>query len=232
MRWVDLAVIRSTKDGFLVLLDEEGEFETVLGQLRGKLTSAGDFFRGAAMVVDVGQRPLTAEHQEALRQLLEAEHGISLRELVTDSPERRRSQEDPRAQARPAPPEGEAQQPRTAQRPQQMEDSVLIVNRTLRSGQRVYHDGTVLIIGDVNPGAEVVAAGDIVVMGAFRGVAHAGAHGAAHSIVAAVCLAPTQLRIAGCIGRAPDEGPEPRVQPEMALIRDGMVVIEPYPGRL
>lgn len=104
----------------------------------------------------------------------------------------------------------------------------LLVRRNLRSGQQLRHYGHVVIIGDVNAGAEVIATGDIIVVGALRGLAHAGAVGNEDSIVAAYYLRPTQLRVANYIGRAPDQ-PDPNYQgPEVARVRGGRLVVEPY----
>ncbi|MHB8758049.1 MAG: septum site-determining protein MinC, partial [Bacillota bacterium] len=110
------------------------------------------------------------------------------------------------------------------------DDEALILRRTLRSGQVVHYPGHVSILGDVNPGGEVIAGGDIIVLGILRGVAHAGAGGNDQAVVAAFRLRPTQLRIGNHIARAPDEetgGPE---APEIAKVRNGVVVIEPYHG--
>ncbi|MCY0879084.1 MAG: septum site-determining protein MinC [Firmicutes bacterium] len=103
----------------------------------------------------------------------------------------------------------------------------LLVRRTLRSGQRIRFYGNVVVLGDVNPGAEITAGGDIIVMGWLRGVAHAGAGGNNQAVVSAFRLNPIQLRIGEYIGRAADEG-EPTVPdvPEIAEVRDGRVVID------
>ncbi|MDA8192978.1 MAG: septum site-determining protein MinC [Thermaerobacter sp.] len=103
----------------------------------------------------------------------------------------------------------------------------LLIRRTLRSGQRVRFGGNVVVLGDVNPGAEISARGDIVVMGWLRGVAHAGADGDEQAVVCAFRINPTQLRIAQFIGRAPDltESALPDT-PEVAEIRDGRLVID------
>jgi septum site-determining protein MinC len=104
----------------------------------------------------------------------------------------------------------------------------LLVQRSLRAGQSIQHAGSVVIMGDVNPGAEVIAGGNIVVMGSFRGVAHAGARGDELATITAFRLQPTQLRIAGHITRPPDgEQIAPEV-PEIARVREGIVVIERY----
>ncbi len=102
------------------------------------------------------------------------------------------------------------------------------VNGTLRSGQVVEYDGNIVIVGDVNPGALIVANGNIIVLGTLRGVAHAGMNGNLNSIVASYNLQPTQLRIGDKISRSPDEYLETYRVPEIARIKEGEVVIEPY----
>jgi septum site-determining protein MinC len=97
---------------------------------------------------------------------------------------------------------------------------------TLRGGQALHNLGNLVVIGDVNPGAELVASGDIVVFGALRGVAHAGAQGDRASRVIALELAPTQLRIATLIATS-DAGTKPR-GPEHASIVDERIVVVPF----
>ncbi|MBC9783903.1 septum site-determining protein MinC [Heliobacterium chlorum] len=108
------------------------------------------------------------------------------------------------------------------------DEQTLLIQRTLRSGQTVRYPGNVVILGDVNPGAEVIAGGNIIVMGVFRGVAHAGALGSLDAVVTAYRLRPTQLRIANHITRPPDEDDDGPDHPEIGRIRDGMVTIERY----
>lgn len=78
--------------------------------------------------------------------------------------------------------------------------STLYHRGTLRGGQALHNMGNIVLIGDLNPGAELIASGDIVVVGALRGTAHAGAQGDRSARVIAIEFAPTQLRIATCIG--------------------------------
>ena len=74
-----------------------------------------------------------------------------------------------------------------------------IFRGTLRSGQVFRHAGTIMLIGDVNPGAEVISGGDIFVWGRLRGIVHAGAMGNERAVVCAIDFEPIQLRIAGYI---------------------------------
>jgi septum site-determining protein MinC len=104
--------------------------------------------------------------------------------------------------------------------------STLYHRGTLRGGQALHNLGNLVVIGDVNPGAELVASGDIVVFGALRGVAHAGAQGDRAARVIALELAPTQLRIATLI--ATGEGSSKPRGPEHASIVDERIVLVPF----
>ena len=97
---------------------------------------------------------------------------------------------------------------------------------TLRGGQALHNLGNLIVVGDVNPGAELVASGDIVVFGALRGVAHAGAQGDRGARVIALELAPTQLRIATVI--ATSGADRTKRGPEHAAIVDDRIVVVPF----
>jgi len=93
----------------------------------------------------------------------------------------------------------------------------LYLQMTVRSGVEIRHSGTVIILGDVNPGGIVVADGDILVWGRLRGVAHAGAGGNSKSLIMALQMEPTQLRIADSVARAP-QTPPAQFYPEIAYV--------------
>ena len=98
---------------------------------------------------------------------------------------------------------------------------------TVRGGQSLHHIGHIVVVGDVNPGAELIASGDILVFGRLAGVAHAGAQGDDRARVYALDLDATQLRIATCI--AADERARARLpRPEVAFVRDARIAIVPY----
>lgn len=94
----------------------------------------------------------------------------------------------------------------------------LYLQTTLRSGGDVQHNGTVIILGDLNPGSSVVANGDILVWGRLRGIAHAGAKGNARCLILALQMEPTQLRIADFVARAPETPPDHQYYPEVAYV--------------
>jgi septum site-determining protein MinC len=105
--------------------------------------------------------------------------------------------------------------------------NALYIGQTLRSGQRIVHDGHVVIQGDVNAGAEVVAEGDILIFGTLRGLAHAGSRGNEEARIIARNMRPQQLRIASKIARAPEEPGTAAPRPEVARIVNGEIEVFP-----
>jgi septum site-determining protein MinC len=93
----------------------------------------------------------------------------------------------------------------------------IYLQMTVRSGMDIRHQGTVIIMGDVNPGGEIFAAGDIIVLGKLRGIAHAGYPNNPQCLIVALQMEPTQLRIADRVARAP-ETPPPQFEPEIAYV--------------
>jgi septum site-determining protein MinC len=105
-----------------------------------------------------------------------------------------------------------------------------VVFGTLRSGQKVESEHSMIIVGDINSGAEVVAGGDIIVLGTLRGIAHAGAYDETGGgrIIFALNLQPTQLRIGSIISRGSSDK---RLSPEVARVDGSLIVVEKYEAR-
>ena len=108
----------------------------------------------------------------------------------------------------------------------------LYLNRTVRSGQSISSDGNILIIGDVNPGAEIIAKGDVTVWGILGGIAHAGSEGNNYARIRALKLNPVQVRIGSIFARRPDMENVPFIQksseymPEEAFVYNGAILIK------
>lgn len=107
----------------------------------------------------------------------------------------------------------------------------LYIRRTIRSGQSISSDGNIIVIGDINPGAEVIAKGDITVWGILGGIAHAGSDGNNYAKIRALKLNPVQIRIGSVFARRPDTVNLPYIQksceytPEEAFTYKGSIVI-------
>lgn len=113
-------------------------------------------------------------------------------------------------------------------------ERVLTIRSTIRSGASVRFAGDVQVFGDVNPGAQVIAGGNILVFGALKGMAHAGTR-ADRAVIVAFDLRPTQLRIGKVIGVVPGADPDKAsrgLNPEIASVLDGSIIVETFRGKL
>ena len=104
--------------------------------------------------------------------------------------------------------------------------NVLFHIGTLRSGEVLEAIKNVLILGDVNPGAKVIAGGDVMIWGRLLGIAHAGKNGNVEAKITALQLRPVQLRIASKVARGPKEKPDEGLAEE-ASIEEDLIVIKP-----
>lgn len=214
--------IKGNKDGLRLMLAEDVPWDDVLAALRSQLERGTEFFHGAELTVDTGDRALEDAALAALLEVLR-EHGLQPATLATNSREGRNAARTVGLQTRPAPRQPVAAPPRDTD-----PEAALLVMRTLRSGQVLRHHSHVTIVGDVNPGAEVIAAGSVLVWGRLRGTVHAGALGDTNAIVGALELMPGLLRIADLMSRTPDQPPD---GPETARVKDEQIIVEPWEGR-
>ncbi len=218
----DQIAIKGIKEGLLVTVSDAEGWADTSQALLARIDQTADFFRGAKVALAVGGRAINAADLGRLRDAL-SERGVSLWAVLSDSPLTTNA-----AQAlglNVALPTSTPQpRPEKEINPEEARDEAVFLRHTLRSGRSVRHRGHVIVVGDVNPGAEIVAGGDIVVWGRLRGVAHAGADGDAGAVVCALDLSPTQLRIAEHIATSPARKGDPK--PEMARIKNGQIVAE------
>lgn len=228
---------KGAKEGLYLTLNGSQDFSVLKEVLSERLKSAEFFFQGSDVILDTGETAFSLEQVLEIQQILAYPYGLRLKRVVRADAGQAPKEKLPKAKPK--------RQERAKVREQPKEESpgpfaravsygplpeTLLYRGTLRSGQRIAHEGNVVIIGDVNPGAEVRATGDIAVMGSLRGLAHAGASGDTQVAVVAFVLAPTQLRIADIIGRPPEGGAGVAREPEVARLRDGMIVVEPLEG--
>lgn len=217
--------IRGTSDGVVINLGA-GAWPHLMDELGTHLEQTASFFKGGRVALQVGPRQLNQSQLEAIGQLLN-QHNMSLWAVDSDSVTTQATVSALGLETTVGPTEVA-----NASAKQSVAENSVIVQRTLRSGQVVSHPGDVIIMGDVNPGAEVKAGGSIIVWGRLRGIAHAGLGEIGdQAFVCALQLTPTQLRISSHITRSPvDDIDRHTVVPEMASINDGQIVAEPWPN--
>jgi septum site-determining protein MinC len=220
----DPITIKGIRDGLLVTLGDGETWPATSRVLLTRIDQATDFFKGARLALAIGGRALSAADLGRLRDDL-SERNVSLWAVLSDSPLTIKSAQALGLNvALPTSTPARRDQPEPEVDSEVERQEAAYVRRTLRSGRSVRHPGHVIVVGDVNPGSEIVADGDVIVWGRLRGTVHAGAGGDTQAVVCALDLSPTQLRIASCIAISPSRKGEPR--PEMARIKDGQIVAE------
>lgn len=218
--------IKGIREGLLITLGD-GEWQEIRNALIEHLKRQVEFLQGARMILDVGNRILRAAELGQLRDDLSGD-GLSLWAVLSNSPITEQTAQTLGLATRITKPKPE----RTADvlGTALTGEQAVLVQRTLRSGFSLQHTGHIIVIGDVNPGAELIAGGNILVWGRLRGMVHAGAEGDEEAIICALDLSPTQLRIANQIATTPKRRGKPF--PEIARIFNGQVIAEPWePGR-
>ena len=216
--------LKGFRDGMRLIIDPEASMEEIEQAITQRMASLGDSLSGLTMNIDLGSRSLDDEELIHLKQLLNENYGLEVKQIIGDSQDEPKRTEEPKIAGVPALHSEE----RVYDQLSQLNEETRFVRHTLRSGQiERALEGNMVILGDVNPGAEVVAAGDIIVLGALRGVAHAGALGNTTSIIFALNLLPTQLRIGRFITRAPAEQLQHQ-RAEIARVLEDAIVVEEY----
>ncbi len=215
-----LIQIKGIRDGLLITLNG-ADWSELSDTLIKSVDDRASFFQGAHVVLDVGKHDLRVAELSPLRDKL-SDRGIALWAVLSESEVTERTSQNLGLATRLSKP----QPMRVQEEVQVTEDAAKWVKGPLRSGGRIEYQGNVVVLGDVNPGAEIIAGGSVIVWGRLRGVVHAGAQGNDKAVVCALELAPTQLRIAGEIAVSPKKAG--KSIPEIARMKDGNLLAEPW----
>jgi len=201
--------IKGLRDGLLVSLDD-APWENQRAALIAQVDAQPAFFQGARLALDVASQVLHVKELVDLRDQL-SERGIFLWAVVSESPTTESTAQLLGLATRISKPRPEEARQFSVE--DLGEETALFLNRTLRSGTRIEFAGHVVVFGDVNPGAEVIAEGSVIIWGRLRGMVHAGSKGNKKAIIGALDLSPTQLRIAEEVAAAlnPQHNPKPEV---------------------
>lgn len=189
--------IKGTKDGLTLFIDDRGSFDDVIDELSDKLSEYTPKKDEPVVPVTVklGDRYINDSQKQQLHELIGNHNRFTIDFFDSNVVHRDEAltwKED---------------------------SDVKVINRIVRSGQVLENVGDLLLIGDVNPGGKVITTGNVFIMGNLLGIAHAGANGDRHAVIAASYMKPSQLRIADYISRAPDYESE-GVYMECGLIDD------------
>ncbi len=219
-------VIKSNRYGLTVCLDKELDFETLRKVVAEKFSESKKFFKGAELAIAFEGRVLTQEEQILLVQEIVDHAGIKVPCIVDVDA----AKEAVMKQA--------VDHTKTPVHTQDGGDGKFYKG-TLRSGQVLESETSIIVLGDVNPGATVVSKGNVVVLGSLKGSIYVGAGGNENTFVAALSMDPMQIRIADHIARNSDESDKKEKkkflkkkdkadgEPMIAYVEAGNIYIEP-----
>ncbi len=213
-------VLKSNKHGINLILDKDMEFKELLGCIIKKFEDSTNFFRNAKIGISFEGRKLTQEEEFQIIDAITEHTSLDIvcildNDVWKEDLIRRQVEQFEEDQA---------------------EKSGEFYKGTLRSGQFLDCDASIVILGDVNPGAKVISKGNIVILGALKGIAYAGSDNNEKSFVAALEMDPIQIKIGSVIGRSADKAatikkrgkkqPE-TAEPQIAFVKNGNIYIEP-----
>ncbi len=207
-------MIKADRAGFTLIPDPEASFDAVMAFMDDRLVQSRDFFQKAEMVLDLRSRPMRSDeisalctklYQKSMVRVVEVRLSEQLSFSIAGEP----------AKSHPA----------VDARPVSKDDAPVIVRNTCRSGVRVVSPSDCVVLGDVNPGAEVIAEADVIIFGTLRGVAHAGAGGDKTARIWALSFEPNQIRIADLVAVPPRGSKPAHGRFEVAEIRNGVIQV-------
>jgi|SRR5690625_832108 len=181
---MQLITIKGTKAGLIFYIKDDSSFQDVYEELEDKLKTPPTYEinekQRVSIIIKLGHRYLTEEQKNLLSEVIERNNRFFVERYESEVIDKEQAEE------------------------WLAKNEMKTITRIIRSGQVVEVVGDLLLIGDVNPGGQVKATGNIFIMGNLQGIAHAGVSGDENAVIAASYMNPTQLRIANYISRAPD----------------------------
>lgn len=201
----ELITFKGSNDGLILVITKKANFNQIKEALSKKLASCSNFFEANTTIL-LKDDKFSQEEQNILADILK-QYQLNLKIVAVDKTA--------------------TNQHCSAQNPP------LIIKRTVRGGEEIFSKGSIVIEGNVNPGAKIIAGGNIDIHGHCRGIVYAGAYGDINSYIIADKLSPLQIRIAHLIARAPDTSEnitdnKKSSTPEKAIICDNTIILEPF----
>ena len=213
-------ILKSNRYGINLILDPWLPFEELLGHISEKFLESEKFFQNAHIAVSFEGRELSAEEEYRILDTISQKTSIHV-VCIIDNDELREQYTKQQVERRLA---------------EQSENTGKFYKGTLRSGQALECEASIIVIGDVNPGAKVVSMGNIIVLGALKGIAYAGSSGNEECFVVALDMNPVHIKIGEIIGSSEDKGilasirerrKRTTMDPQIAMVSNGHILIEP-----
>ncbi|MHC1747555.1 MAG: septum site-determining protein MinC [Cellulosilyticaceae bacterium] len=188
----NLVIFKGSVDGINVILDSEAAFEEILISFEQKLKSSKKFFEGATASLKFKGRALSKEHQQAFMEVLTKQDILNVSFVYEFEQTSCAKKEDYMGWVR----------------EEMLDPNVSLTyfhTGPVRSGQHIHYNGSVVVLGDVNPGGIVSASFNVIVLGSLKGKVHAGVDpDAKHPFIVALCMQPTHIEIKDSIAQSPE----------------------------
>ncbi len=204
-------IIKSSKYGITLILDDNVEYDKLKELIRNKFQQSAKFFGEADMVLTFEGKKLDTVQQQEIIGIINEVTSINISCIVDDNEEQ------------------DAKFLAAMDKSNKASIGELFYKGTLRSGQVLETESSVIIMGDINPGGKVVSKGNVVVLGSLRGTVYAGAGGNENAFVVALEMNPMQIKIADTIARSSDSASIKKsktIQPKIAYIYEANIYVE------
>jgi septum site-determining protein MinC len=209
-------IIKSFQNGLSIYLDEEIPFEELLAEIGMKFKESAHFFKDASMVLSFEGRKLSDEEERRIINTITANSALNIMCIVGKNEETNKNFV-------------KALQ-KLSFHQQVMENAGQFYKGSLKDGQVLETENSIIVLGDVYPGSSIVSAKDIVILGGLYGQAYAGGNGEDGHFVVALEMSPEKLKIGDFKYKTSEKqsrwGIKPKVMPKIAYVNDGRVIIE------
>ncbi len=203
-------VIKGSKSGIRIVLNPKLPFEKLQEEVKKKFTDSSDFLGNAQVAVSFEGRNLTEEEEAVLLRCITDNSKLDVVCIVDNDAKR------------------EEYFSRTLNEHlmQMRNNTGQFFKGNLRSGQVMEFETSIIVLGDVNAGAQIVSTGNIIILGALNGTVYAGASGKLNSFVVALKMNPMQIRIGDVIARCSDEKSDVLNEPQIAYLEKGVIYVD------
>lgn len=206
----ELVAMKGTKSGIVIVLNEEAAFEELKQAVSEKFKESAAFWGEATKAVSFQGKKLSDDEKMQLVDCIQENCHLLIPCIM---------EEDEALET--------AFQNSIENRQEEIDYSTgQFFKGNLRSGQVMEFETSVVILGDINVGAQVVSTGNVIVLGSLYGTVYAGAAGKENAFIVALKMNPMQIRISDVIARSSDEKQETPAEPQIAYLQDGAIYID------
>ncbi len=215
-------IIKSFQNGLSIYLDDEMPFSQLIEEIAFKFKESAHFFKDASMVLSFEGRQLSDLEERQIINTITANSSLNVMCIMGKNEETNKNFV-------------KALQ-KLSDHQQAMENAGQFYKGTLKDGQVLETENSVIVLGDVYPGASIVSNKDIVILGGLFGQAYAGGDGSDGHFVVALEMSPEKLKIGDFKYKTSEKQSKwsikPKIQPKIAYVVDGRVIMEPITKEL